>query len=133
MWYPGLGGISVRRHLIKIIGALLSVVCSAPSGGSDQIINEKTSNNQRLQECGRQRSALQTLLLQHCALREFHVSDGQNKARVIRLRGVEGRNARDQIAFFRSAKSKRILGTYMRRMRNDNLEIRIAGSSCRPH
>ena len=133
MWYPGLGGISVRTHLIKIIGALLSVVCSAPCGGSDQIINEKTSNNQRLQECGRQRPAVQTLLPQHCALREFHVSDGQNKARVIRLRGVEGRNARDQIAFFRSAKSKRILGTYMRRMRNDNLEIRIAGSSCRPH
>ena len=133
MWYPGLGGISVRTHLIKIIGALLSVVCSAPCGGSDQIINEKTSNNQRLQECGRQRSALQTLLLQHCTLREFHVSDGQNKARVIRLRGVEGRNARNQIAFFRSAKSKRILATYIRHMRNNNLEIRIAGSSCRPH
>ena len=46
------------------------------------------------------------------------MSDGQNKTHVIRLRGVEGRNARDQIAFFRSAKSKRILATYMRRMRN---------------
>ena len=34
---------------------------------------------------------------------------------------------------FGSAKSKRILATYMRRMRNDNMEIRIAGSSCRPH
>ena len=68
---------------------------------------KKTSNNQRLRECGRQRSAVQTLLLQHCALRKFLVSDGQNKTRVIRLRGVEGRNARDQIAFFRSAKSKR--------------------------
>ena len=72
-------------------------------------------------------------MLQHCALRKFHVSDGQNKTCVIRLRRVEGRNARDQIAFFLSAKSKRILATYMRRMRNDNLEIRIAGSSCRPH
>ena len=86
-----------------------------------------------LQECGRQRSALQTLLLQHCALRKFHVSDGQIKTRVIRLRGVEGQNAPDQIAFFPSAKSKRILATYMRRMRKDNLEIRIAGASCRPH
>ena len=76
---------------------------------------------------------VQTLLLQHCALRKFLVSDGQNKSRVIRLRGVEGRNARNQIAFFRSAKSKRILATYIRRMRNNNLEIRIAGSSCRPH
>ena len=84
-------------------------------------------------ECGRQRLEVQTVLLQHCALSKFHVSDGLNKTRVIRLRGVEGRNARDQIAFFRSAKSKRMLATYMRRMRNDNLEIRIAGSSCRPH
>ena len=74
-------------------------------------------------ECGRQRLEVQTLLLQHCALRKFHVSDGQNKTRVIRLRGVEGRNARDQIEFFLSAKFKRMLGTYMRRMRNDNLEI----------
>ena len=37
------------------------------------------------------------------------MSDGQNKIRVIRLRGEEGRNARDQIEFFRSAKSKRSL------------------------
>ena len=28
--------------------------------------------------------------------------------------------------------SKRMLATYMRRMRNNNLEIKIAGSSCRP-
>ena len=34
------------------------------------------------------------------AISKFHVSDGQNKTRVIRLRGVEGRDARDQIAFF---------------------------------
>ena len=26
-----------------------------------------------------------------------------------------------------------MLATYMRRMRNNNLEIKIAGSSCRPH
>ena len=66
-------------------------------------------------------------MLQHCALRKFHVSDGQNKTRVIRLRGVEGRDARDQIAFFFSAEFKRMLGTYMRRMRNDNLEIYDCG------
>ena len=29
-------------------------------------------------------------------------------------------------------KSKQMLATYMPRMRNNNLEIRIAGSSCRP-
>ena len=28
--------------------------------------------------------------------------------------------------------SKQMLATYMRRMRSNNLEIRIAGSSCRP-
>ena len=38
-------------------------------------------------------------LLEHCALRKFHVSNDQNKTRMIRLRGVEGRNARDQIVF----------------------------------
>ena len=37
------------------------------------------------------------LLLPRCALRTFHMTDV--KTRVIRLRGVEGRNARDQIAF----------------------------------
>ena len=66
-------------------------------------------------------------MLQHCALRKFHVSDGQNKTRVIRLRGVEGRDARDQIAFFFIAEFKRMLGTYMWRMRNDNLEIYDCG------
>ena len=29
-------------------------------------------------ECGRQRSKVKTLLLQRCALRKFHVTDGQN-------------------------------------------------------
>ena len=37
-----------------------------------------TSNNQRLGLCGRQRSEVKTLLLQRCALRKFHVTDGQN-------------------------------------------------------
>ena len=47
-----------------------------------------------------------------------------------------GPNASDQIAFcaFHSflVEVKRMLATYMRRMRKNNLEIRIAGSSCRP-
>ena len=47
---------------------------------------------------------------------KFHVTDDQN--------------TRDHIT--RSRKSKRMLATYIRRMRNNNLEIRIAGSSCRP-
>ena len=53
------------------------------------------------------------------------------KTRVIRLQGVEERNVRDQIALG-TFLSLRMLATYMRRMRNYNLEIRIAGSSCRP-
>ena len=46
------------------------------------------------------------------------------------------KDASDQSAFCTFytflGKSKRMLATYMRRMRNCNLEIRIAGSSCRP-
>ena len=80
--------------------------------------------------CGRQRSEVQTLLLQCCALRKFQVTDVQN--------------TRDQIT--RSRRKKRawsncvryflfslwVLATHMRPMRNYNLEIRIAGFSCRP-
>ena len=57
------------------------------------------------------------------------------KTHVIRLRGVEGRNVPDQIAFSCAFHSflveVQLLSTCMRRMRNNNLEIRIAGSSCR--
>ena len=57
------------------------------------------------------------------------------KPRVIKLRVKEGPNARDQTAFSASIhykwQSKQMLATYMRRMRNNNLEIRITGSSCR--
>ena len=58
------------------------------------------------------------------------------KTRVIRLRVIEGPNARDQIALcafnsFFSGSTKRMLPTCMRRMRNNNLEIRIEGSSFR--
>ena len=53
------------------------------------------------------------------------------KTHVIRLQGVEERNVRDQIVLG-TFLSLRMLATYMRLMRNYNLEIRIAGSSCRP-
>ena len=57
------------------------------------------------------------------------------KTCVIRLRVIEGPNARDQLRSVHSNhslwKSKRMLATYMRRMRNDNLETTIAGSSYR--
>ena len=57
------------------------------------------------------------------------------KTRVVRLRVFKGPNVRDHIAFcaFHSflEKSKRMLATYVRRMRNNNLEIRVSGSSCR--
>ena len=48
-------------------------------------------------EYGWQRSKVQTLLLKRCALRTFHVTEGQNKR--VQLRVIEGPNARDQIAF----------------------------------
>ena len=51
------------------------------------------------------------------ALRKFHKTDVQNTL--------------DQIASDR--RSKRLLAIYMWRMRNNNQEIRIADSSCRPH
>lgn len=51
------------------------------------------------------------------------------KIRVIRLRGVEGRKARDQIAFYAFLVGVQTNAGYIR-MRNINLEIRIAGS-CR--
>ena len=57
------------------------------------------------------------------------------KTRVIRLRGAEGRDARDQTAFraFHSFLVEvRMLATYMRLMRTKNLKIKIASSSCRP-
>ena len=41
----------------------------------------------------------QMLLLKRCALRKFRLTDGQN-TRVIRLRVIEGLNARDQGAFY---------------------------------
>jgi len=47
-------------------------------------------------ECGRQRSKVKGVLLQHCVLPKFHVT--KVKTRVIRLRIIEGSNARDQIA-----------------------------------
>ena len=54
---------------------------------------------------------------------------------VVRLRVLEGPNVRDQIAFYAChsfLESKRMLATYLRRMRKSNLEIRTAGSSGRP-
>ena len=87
----------------------------------------------KVDECGRQRSQVKTLLLHDPARRallKFHVTDSQN--------------TRDQIMSDRRSKrawskcvlciymSKRMLATYLRRMCNNNLEIRITGSSCRP-
>ena len=58
------------------------------------------------------------------------------KTRVMRLREIEGRDARDQIAFcaFHSFLVEVQTNTsyYMRRMLNNNVKIRIAGSFCRP-
>ena len=60
------------------------------------------------------------------------------KTRVIRLRVLEGPNARDQIAFFAFHSLLVEIQTnagYIHATRaqlNNNLEIRIEGSSCRP-
>ena len=91
--------------------------------------NSKTSNNQRLRSASnndrrsKPLSALvKTHLLQRCASRKFYVTDV--KTRVIKVRSVDSIHSQ--------WKSKRMLATYMRRMRNNNLEIRIAGFSFRP-
>ena len=65
-------------------------------------------------------------------LSKFHVTDGQNMCDQITR--VEGRDARNRIAFCKfhsfSVKSKWMLATYMEHMWNNNLKIRIEGSSC---
>ena len=53
-----------------------------------------------------------------CALRKLHVRSSQNTC--------------DQITCDRRSKRARMLATYRRRMRSNNLGIRIARSSCRP-
>ena len=59
------------------------------------------------------------------------------KTRVIGLRVIEGPNARDQIVFcafhsFLVEVQTKAAYMYMRCVRNNNLDIRIASSSCRP-
>ena len=59
------------------------------------------------------------------------------KTRVVRLRVIEGPNARDQIVFcafhsFLVEVQTKADYMYMWCVRNNNLDIRIAGSSCRP-
>ena len=44
---------------------------------------------------------------------------------------IEGPNVRDEIGFCAFHSFHASHATYMRGMRNNNLEIRIAGSSCR--
>ena len=41
-------------------------------------ITINTSNNQRLRSAGDNDRKVKTLLLQRCALRKFHLTDGQN-------------------------------------------------------
>ena len=95
-------------------------------------VTNRGQKAQGVTEC-RQRSKFKTLQLQYCALHRFQVTDGQNthdqitrgkrSKRVIKLRSVHSIHSQ--------WKYKRMLATYMRRMRNNNLEIRIVGSSCR--
>ena len=91
--------------------------------------NKSIKNNQRLRSAGdndrRSKRFCSNAVL--CVSFKWQMV----KTRVIRLQGVEERNVRDQIALG-TFLSLWMLATYMRRMRNYNLEIRIAGSSCRP-
>ena len=101
---------------------------------SDTNFRPKTSNNQRLGSVGDNDRKSKRFQLQRCALRKFHATDSQN-TRVQITRGRRSKRTRSNcvlcIPFILSGKSKRMLTTYMRRMGNNNLEIRIAGSSCR--
>ena len=70
-----------------------------------------------------------------CALRKFHVTDGQNTRDQITS---DSRSKRAWskcvlcIPFILGGSPNEMLATYMRRVRNSNLEIWIAGSSRRP-
>ena len=93
------------------------------------------SNNQGLRSLGRQRSKVKTLLLQRSVLCRFHATDSQN----MRDQITTGRTSKHGwshcllcIPFILSGSPNKLLAIYMRRMRNNNLEIKIMGSSCRP-
>ena len=63
-------------------------------------ITINTSNNQRLRSAGDNDRKVKTLLLQRCALRKFHVTDGQNTRDTITSdRRSRRAYARDRIAF----------------------------------
>ena len=93
------------------------------------------SNNQGLRSLGRQRSKVKTRLLRRSVLCRFRATDSQN----IRDQITTGRTSKHGwshcllcIPFILSGSPNKLLATYMRRMRNNNLEIKIAGSSYRP-
>ena len=93
------------------------------------------SNNQGLRSLGRQRSKVKTRLLRRSVLCRFRATDSQN----MRDQITTGRTSKHGwshcllcIPFILSGSPNKLLATYMRRMRNNNLEIKIAGSSYRP-
>jgi len=72
--------------------------------GSRRIIFNSlyTGNNQRIRSADDNDRRSKCFLLQHCALRKFHVTDSENMCDqifVIRFRVIEGPNVHDQIAF----------------------------------
>ena len=93
------------------------------------------SNNQGLRSLGRQRSKVKTLLLQRSVLCRFRATDSQNMRDQI-TRGRRSKHGWSHcllcIPFILSGSPNKLLAIYMRRMRNNNLEIKIAGSSYRP-
>ena len=84
-------------------------------------------------EYRRQESNFKTLLRQHCALHEFHMTNGQNTLDQITSDRRSKRGWSNCILYIDPihfpSKSKRILATNMQCMRNSNLEIRIADNN----
>ena len=93
------------------------------------------SNNQGLRGLGHQRSKVKTLLLRRSVLCRFRATDSQNMRDQI-TRGRRSKHGWSHcllcIPFILSGNPNKLLAIYMRRMRNNNLEIKIPGSSCRP-
>ena len=87
----------------------------------------------KVTECGRQRSKAKTLLLQCCALCKIHMIDGQNMSdQIMSDRKSKHKQSNCVLCFpfiLSGSPNKLMLATYMRCMCNNNLKIRIAGSS----
>ena len=106
---------------------------SWPNLDNDRWFEESPCGGRNTNECGRQWLKVKMLLLHWCAFRKFYVQIFNT--RLMRLWVIEGPNKHDQIVFcgFHSFLVEvQINDCYLHATQcNNNLEIRIAGSSCR--